>query len=182
MSELVIRTVERNGVHWTPIVEEIKRREAKGNRFIVCLPDKTNYKQYLDWLGEEESLTILQRDARAEGQAALTYAIGGDDAWQERLVVDPESGKEQTQYFYDLSQVDFDRLYDVLQKRSLRGGETKASLVAEQEVLTAELRKLTFELAKDPATVGARMLELGVKLQELDGAIEARSKTRKKAA
>lgn len=185
-SELVLRPVTRNEITLTPTVEKVKRREAKGQPYLAFIPTKDTLETYINFIGKDAAVDILAQSARLSGQEALDSTLaenppeGSDNGWFKREVADTENPDKKTvQFYYDISRLNLDRLYEILTSGVSRvSGVTKAELQDERDELNKELTALAMQIVSNP-TVAPRMLEVGSKILELDAAIAAKSKSRR---
>jgi len=174
-------TKEKNGVVLSPTVCSIVRGEAKGQTYPAFIPTKETLSDYITFFGADKVIDILSRAAKADAQAALDYVLG-DNGWQKRTVVG-EDGKESTQLFYDESQLDVQKLLDTIVSGTVRGGVTKAQLEEEREELLAQLQRIYRDASsnanlstEEKARMFSEGLAIAPKIQELEAAIEAKSR------
>lgn len=174
-------TKEKNGVTLTPTVCSIVRGEAKGQTYPAFIPTKETLPDYITFFGADKVLDILSRAAKADAQAALDYVLG-DTGWQKRVVADAE-GKESTQLFYNEESLDLAKLLDTIVSGTVRGGVTKGQLEEERDELVAQLQKIYLNASgnaslttEERAALFNEGLSIAPKIQELEAAIEAKSR------
>lgn len=179
-------TKEKNGVVLAPTVCSIVRGDKKGVTYPAFVPTTKNLNDYITFFGADKIVDILARAAKADGQAALDYNLG-DNGWQKRTVIG-EDGKESIQMFYDETAVDFDKLLETIISGAIRGGITKAQLEEEREELVAQLQKIYQSASGNPnltteerAALFNEGLAIAPKIQELDAAIESKSRNTRKS-
>lgn len=181
-----IVTKEKNGVTLSPSVCSIVRGDAKGQTYPAFIPTKDTLSDYVTFFGAEKIIDILSRAAKADAQAALDYVLG-DAGWQKRTVVG-EDGKESVQLFYDEETLDIAKLLDTIVSGTVRGGVTKGQLEEERDELVAQLQKIylnasgnTSLTTEERAALFNEGLSIAPKIQELEAAIEAKSRTSRRS-
>lgn len=177
---------EKNGVSLAPTTCAIVRGDAKGQTYLAFLPTKDTLSNYITFFGADKVIDILSRSAKADAQAALDYVLG-DAGWLKRTVVG-EDGKESTQLYYDETSFDVNKLLDTIVSGTVRGGVTKVQLEEEREELLAQLQKIYRDASsnaslstEERAALFNEGLAIAPKIQELEAAIEQKSRTRKAA-
>jgi len=111
----------------------------------------------------------------------------GDSGWIKTSVVDPETGKQAERETFNPDDVDWNKVVDIILSGVVRGGVTKGQLEEEREAAIQDQQKLLLEAqsymssgrAGDAQSLFVKALELTSKIQELDVAIAAKSKTRR---
>lgn len=176
---------EKNGVtleaNWVPIA----RGESKGQLYPTFIPTKENLSNWINFHGVDKVITLLERSAKANAQAALNY-VAGDKGWSVREVPDVEDpNKVVKQEFIEDGAVKWDEVVEMYLSGAAQGGATKAELESEKEELQKLLQKTVQEASDASLSTEARQakftagFELVAKIQDLDAAIQAKSKSRK---
>lgn len=178
---------EKNGVtleaNWVPIA----RGECKGQLYPTFIPTKENLSSWINFHGVDKVITLLERSAKANAQAALNYIAGDgkDTKWSVREVPDVEDpNKVVKQEFIADGAVDWNAVIDMYLSGAAQGGATKAELVDEKNDLQNQLQRLVAEASDASLSTEARQakfnagFELVAKIQDLDAAIQAKSKSR----
>lgn len=176
---VAIKPVTKNEVTVTPVIAKIKRGSAKDIEYPYFQVTEANLMDWIKFRGPKIVAKMANAREQQEGQSALDVA----GEWEEKKSVD-ENNKEVIIHL--LSNIDSDKYWNAYISDTLRGGETKAKLMEEQEELKVEFMDMFTEMMKpanqNPAKQDEfklKMLELQKEVQDLDVAIAERSRERK---
>lgn len=175
---------EKNGVTLEATWVAIARGDAKGQPYPTFLPTKENLSAWITFHGIDKVVTILERSAKANAQAALNYKAG-DSGWSKRVVADVENPEKTiTQEYIEEGKVNWDEVIETYLSGAAQGGATKQELVDEKNELQSLLQSIVAGASNASLTPEARQaefargFELVAKIQDLEAAILMKSKSR----
>jgi len=177
---------ENNGVSFETSPQTYIRGAAKGQLYQAFIPTVESLNDYVTFRGAKYVVDVLSRAEKLDAQAALDNVLG-DSGWIKTSVVDPETGKQAERETFNPEDVDWNKVVDIILSGVVRGGVTKGQLEEEREAAIQDQQKLLLEAqsymssgrAGDAQSLFVKALELTSKIQELDVAIAAKSKTRR---
>ncbi len=179
-------TKEANGVSFSTSPQSYIRGAAKGQLYQAFIPTVETLNDYVTFRGAKYVVDVLSRAEKLDAQAALDNVLG-DAGWIKSSVTDPETGKAVEKESFNPDDVDWNKVVDIILSGVVRGGVTKGQLEEEREAAIQDQQKLLLEAqsymatgrASDAQSLFVKALELTSKIQELDVAIAAKSKTRR---
>lgn len=196
-----LRELTRNGTTLTPTWAEIARGQGKGLFYPVVLPTNENWDTYVKYKGLDNIIDELAASERQAAQFILNIVVSKADKWVEiiktvkdkdtnevKQVLDKE-GKPEVEKI-TIAEADYrsvmDDLLAALEKGSIRGGVTIASLVEENKALMAEIVTLMPKAKKGDLEALAKASEISEKFAKNEETIAeikaSRSKSKLSAA
>lgn len=188
----LVRKDGDNEVKFQPVWEPVQRGASKGVFYPAILPTEENWDSYVAFVGKKNIISALQAADRINSKATLDYVLNENDLWIEvpkmkdgKPVLSDTKDEETGEYlpeiekaYYDYTTLPLEKVLELLEKGSIRGGVTIKDLVEDNKVLLAELLPMYAKIKNDPSIL-VRASEISEKIQSNEEQIKRIQASRK---